>query len=67
MIALNSKEISRVTHNKMQEPIKSMVFLYIYCNGKNKLNVSLIQYENRDSVSSAIALCMLKMQNKLSD
>ena len=54
------------------ERIKSMVFLCIYCNNQSRITASVIDFENRDSGTHAIAFficpdCRNKFAVKIQD
>ncbi len=54
------------------ERIRSMVFLCIYCNNQNRITASVIDFENHDSGTHAIAFficpdCQNKFIVKIQD
>ena len=54
------------------ERIRSMVFLCIYCNNQNRITASVIDFENHDSGTHAIAFficpdCQNKFVVKIQD
>ena len=63
-------------HSKLKqeiiERIKSMVFLCIYCNNQNRITASVIDFENHDSGTHALAFficpdCQNKFVVKIQD
>jgi uncharacterized protein YlaI len=63
-------------HSRLKQEIidriRSMVFLCIYCNNQNRITASVIDFENRDSRTHAIAFficpdCRNKFAVKIQD